>query len=120
MKTILKRALCFALTVISVLSLASCYAFNKVHTPYDDISNLGKYIRLASYKTELKKSDIKEMMDTEIQSFIRSNAEELLVGGNVNDGGTADRPIKKGDDVTVNTTIRVYDENGELKPLMEL
>lgn len=123
MKTILKRVLCLTLIALSMLTLASCtlrYKTNDVHTPYDDIADLGKYVRLASYKTEVKNSELKEMMDSEIKSFIRNNADELLVGGNVNDGGTANRPVKKGDDVTVNTTIMVYDENGELKPFDSL
>ena len=121
MKTVLKRALCVALTLISVLSLASCalrYKTNGIHTPYDDISDLGKYVRLASYKTELKNSDIKEMLDAEIKSFLRSEADELIVGDKIN--GVPDRAIKKGDDVTVSTTIKVYDENGELKDFDEL
>lgn len=120
MKTVLKRALCVALIALTAFSLVSCYKTNGVHTPYDDISNLGKYVRLAKYKTELKSSDVKDMVDAEIKSFIRNNADELLVGGNVNDGGTANRPVKKGDDVTVNTTIKVYGENGELKPFDDL
>ena len=123
MKTILKRALCLTLIALSMLTLASCtlrYKTNDVHTPYDDIADLGKYVRLASYKTEVKNSELKEMMDSEINAFIRNNADELLVGGDVNDGGTANRPVKKGDDVTVNTTIMVYDENGELQPFDSL
>lgn len=114
MKTLFKRALCLALTVLSLLSLASCaMRFNDVHTPYDDIADLGKYVRLAQYKTEMKNSTVKEMMDKEIKSFIRSMADELIVGDTLN--GVANRAIKKGDDVTISTTIRVYDENGELK-----
>ena len=122
-KTITITVICCALAVLSILGIVLYnvrYSLNGVHTPYDNISDLGKYVRLAKYGIEMKNSDLKDMMDSEIKSFIRSNATELLVGGNVNDGGTANRPVKKGDDVTVNTTIMVYDENGELKPFDSL
>jgi len=119
MKSITKRALCIALILVSLFTLASCaMRFNDVHTPYDDISNLGKFVRLAKYETEVKNSDVKDMMDAEVKAFIRSYATELLVGDKLN--GTADRAIKKGDDVTVNTTIKVYDKNGELKDFDDL
>ncbi len=122
-KKIMIAVICSALAVLSILGIVLYnvrFSLNSVHTPYDNISDLGKYVRLAKYTTEIKNSELKDMMDSEIKSFIRSNATELLVGGNVNDGGTANRPVKKGDDVTVNTKIMVYTENGELKPFDEL
>ena len=122
-KKIMIAVLCSALALLAILGVVLYnvrFSLNGVHTPYDNISDLGKYVRLAKYTTTLKNSDLKDMMDSEIKSFIRQNASELLVGGNVNDGGTANRPVKKGDDVTVNTTIMVYDENGELKPFDSL
>lgn len=121
MKTFFKRALCVVLTSLSLFSLASCalrYKTNDVHTPYDSIADLGKYVRLAKYETEMKNSTVKEMMDAEIKSFLRSMADELLVGDNLN--GVANRAVKKGDDVTISTTIRVYGENGELKDFDDL
>ena len=122
-KKILIAVLCCAIALLSIIGIVLYnvrFMLNGVHTPYDNISDLGKYVRLAKYSIEIKNSEIKDMMDSEIKSFIRQNASELLVGGNVNDGGTANRPVKKGDDVTVNTKIMVYDENGELKPFDDL
>ena len=103
-KAITIAVICCALAVLSILGIVLYnvrYSLNGVHTPYDNISDLGKYVRLAKYGIEMKNSDLKDMMDSEIKSFIRSNATELLVGGNVNDGGTANRPVKKGDDVMI-------------------
>ena len=115
------KQLKIAVIVATVLLLAiltttviSCNytQFNKVHTPYDNVS-IGNYIKLSGYKTELKNADLDEMVKAEVNSFIRSEADELLIGDKTNN--IPDRAIKKGDDVTISTTIKVYDENGELK-----
>ena len=105
-------AVVFATVLTTVVASCLSTKLNKVHTPYDNVS-LGNYIKLSGYKTELKTSDVDDMVKAEVNSFIRSEADELLIGDKTNN--IPDRAIKKGDDVTISTTIKVYDENGELK-----
>lgn len=114
MISIFKRALCIALVAVAAFSLTACsYHYNDVHTPYDDLSDLGDYITLGEYSIEIARADVKEMVEAEVNSFIRSEATERLIGDTTNN--VPNRAVQKGDDVTVSTTIRVYDENGELK-----
>ena len=122
MKNIFKKAICLTLALISIFSFASCasyrFAHNDVHTPYDDVSHLGKYVRLANYTVKVSQEELKNTMESEIQNFLKSYAENNLIGDVTN--GIPNRAIKKGDSVTVSTTIHVYDENGELKPFDDL
>ena len=87
----------------------------KISTPYDNISDLKEYVNFADYTTTVSGDLVEEMLTSEIQAFIKSHTVEMLVGDAVY--GVPNRAIKKGDNVTVSTTVRVYDENGELKPL---
>ena len=89
---IVATALLLAILTTTVIS-CNYTQFNKVHTPYDNVS-IGNYIKLSGYKTELKNADLDEMVKAEVNSFIRSEADELLIGDKTNN--IPDRAIKKG------------------------
>lgn len=75
---------------------------------YDNLGDLEEYVQLAGYESRTTNAELAKMLENEIYTLIRYHSTQKTV---------TDRAIKKGDNVTVSTKIRVYDENGELKDL---
>lgn len=121
MKRIFKGAVSITLIAVMLFAFSACtvqYAHNDVHTPYDDIKNLGKYIKLADYNVEVSKKELEQTKKDEIDAFLKDYAVENLVGDEKN--GVPNRAIKKGDSVTIDTKIEVYREDGSLVPFDDL
>lgn len=104
--------------LLATACLCACgYSFNDVSTPYDGM-NLKKYIKLGEYRIQLTQTEIDNMLESERKAFLKSFATVNLIGDTANN--IPDRAIKKGDNVTISTEVKVYGENGELIPLDEL
>lgn len=122
MKRIFKGAVSIALIAVMLFAFSAClfddYSRNDVHTPYDDIKDLGKYIKLADYVVEVSKKELETTKKDEIDGFLMEYAVQKLVGDETN--GVPNRAIKKGDYVTIDTKINVYNEDGSLTPFDDL
>ena len=118
MKFGFKKAVALVLIIVSAFSLVSCaYGMNKVSTPYDG-TVYSNYIKLGDLSIEVAREDIDEMFEAELKAFLKSFATVNLIGDKTNN--IPDRQVKKGDNVTISTSIKVYDENGELKPFDDM
>ncbi len=106
MKKAFIRAAALLLATVTVFALAACAA----KTPYSDLS-LGKYIKLGDLNVTLERSDIDEVVQTEINSFLKSYAETKTVDREIR--FWKDDPSKY-DNVTIDTELYVVNGDNDL------
>ena len=99
MKKAVISALCLALALFSVFSLAGCA---NTGTDYDGM-RLGKYVKLGSYTVEIPQYVIDDNLKAQVDGFIQNAATSKLID---------ERGVQKGDTVNIDTCLYTYHLTG--------